>query len=132
MTPSPDGRSDVSCDAPAPVEGRSVGIDLGTTNSLVAVVEPGGEPQILPNRENDPITPSVVSLPPRQAGKLELGSYLVGRPALNAARMNPRNTIRSVKRFMGLRYRDPRVAVAKEHVLYELAEDPGRDNALVR
>jgi molecular chaperone DnaK len=102
-----------------------VGIDLGTTNSLVAVVGPGGTPEILPARDNDRCTPSVVGL---RVGSAE---YLVGRQALNNAARDPRNTIRSIKRFIGLPYDDARVQVALHHVAYEVQRDPGREGALV-
>lgn len=113
-----------------PNEGFSVGIDLGTTNSLAARVVGKGAVEIVPNREGEALTPSVVSLPPKVA-KAEPGKYLVGKQAVNNARRDPRNTIRSIKRFMGLAFSDPKVQVAKTHVTYEVLEDPGREGALV-
>jgi len=106
----------------------SVGIDLGTTNSLIAVVGADGSPQVLPNREQMMFTPSAVAARPSAPGK-EGPKYLVGLLALNNARRDPRNTVRSIKRFMGLSYVDLRVQVSREHVSYKVREDtsePGR------
>ncbi len=72
---------------------KVIGIDLGTTNSCVAVLE-GGEPTVIVNAEGDRTTPSVVSF---RAG----GDRIVGKPAKNAAVTEPKNTIYSIKRFMG-------------------------------
>src|SRR5437899_6742221 len=72
---------------------RAVGIDLGTTNSVVAVLE-GGEPLVIPNAEGSRITPSVV-------GFSKTGEVLVGEVASRQAIMNPDRTIRSIKREMG-------------------------------
>ena len=76
--------------------GRTIGIDLGTTNSCVAVLE-GGEPSVLENSEGGRTTPSVVAF-------TEGGERLVGTVAKRQAVMNPENTIFSIKRFMGRRY----------------------------
>jgi molecular chaperone DnaK len=76
--------------------GKIIGIDLGTTNSVVAVME-GGEPKVIPNREGSRLTPSVVAY-------LESGERLVGATAKRQAVTNPRNTIYSIKRFMGRRH----------------------------
>jgi molecular chaperone DnaK len=75
---------------------KVIGIDLGTTNSCVAVLE-GGEPTVIVNAEGDRTTPSVVSF---RAG----GDRVVGKPAKNAAVTEPKNTIASIKRFMGRSY----------------------------
>src|SRR6184192_65217 len=72
---------------------RAVGIDLGTTNSVVAVLE-GGEPTVVPNAEGQRITPSVV-------GFAKTGEILVGEVAKRQAITNPDRTVRSVKRHMG-------------------------------
>ena len=72
---------------------RAVGIDLGTTNSVVAVLE-GGEPTVIPNAEGARTTPSVVAFTPS-------GEVLVGEVAKRQAVTNPDRTIRSVKRHMG-------------------------------
>lgn len=76
--------------------GKIIGIDLGTTNSVVAIME-GKEPKVIPNQEGARTTPSVVAFDDR-------GEVLVGRVAKNQAITNPENTIFSVKRFMGRKY----------------------------
>src|SRR5262245_9753994 len=75
---------------------RIIGIDLGTTNSVVAAME-GGEPKVIPNEEGGRTTPSVVAFTPS-------GERLVGQVAKRQAITNPQNTIYSIKRFMGRRY----------------------------
>ena len=75
---------------------KSIGIDLGTTNSVVAVVE-GGEPVVIPNQEGSRLTPSVV-------GFTKEGEIVVGQVAKRQAITNPENTVFSIKRFMGRRY----------------------------
>jgi molecular chaperone DnaK len=91
---------------------RVIGIDLGTTNSCVAVME-GGEPQVVPNSEGGRTTPSVVAI-----GKD--GERLVGTVAKRQAVVNPRNTVYSVKRLMGRKFDDPEVAHARELGGYEI------------
>jgi len=76
--------------------GRIIGIDLGTTNSCVAVME-GGEPVVIQNSEGQRTTPSIV-------GFTAKGERLVGQPAKNQIVTNPENTIYSIKRFVGRRY----------------------------
>ncbi len=76
--------------------GRIIGIDLGTTNSCVAVME-GGEPTVIQNAEGQRTTPSVVAFTNK-------GERLVGQPAKNQMVTNPENTVSSIKRFMGRRY----------------------------
>src|SRR4051812_27964665 len=76
--------------------GKIIGIDLGTTNSVVAVME-GGEPKVIPNEEGGRTTPSVV-------GFTKSGERLVGQVAKRQAITNPENTVYSIKRFMGRRY----------------------------
>ena len=78
---------------------RVIGIDLGTTNSVVAVME-GGEPTVIPNAEGNRTTPSVVALS-------KAGERLVGTAAKRQAVTNPENTVFSVKRLMGRRFDDP-------------------------
>jgi molecular chaperone DnaK (HSP70) len=75
---------------------KSVGIDLGTTNSVVAVME-GGKPTVIVNSEGSRLTPSVVAF-------TRIGERLVGLLAKRQAVLNPENTIYSVKRFIGRRY----------------------------
>jgi molecular chaperone DnaK len=82
---------------------KVIGIDLGTTNSVVAVVE-GGEPVVIPNQEGSRLTPSVV-------GFTKEGETVVGQVAKRQAITNPENTVFSIKRFMGRRY---------EEVLHEI------------
>jgi molecular chaperone DnaK len=77
---------------------KIIGIDLGTTNSVVAVVE-GGETKVIANQEGNRLTPSVVAFTDR-------GETLVGEPAKRQAVTNPRNTIYSIKRFMGRRHNE--------------------------
>ncbi|HEX4582216.1 MAG TPA: molecular chaperone DnaK [Acidobacteriaceae bacterium] len=74
---------------------KIIGIDLGTTNSVVAVME-GGEPKVIPNQEGDRTTPSIVAF-------TKTGERLVGQTAKRQAVTNPQNTIYSIKRFMGRR-----------------------------
>src|SRR5205809_2925628 len=76
--------------------GKIIGIDLGTTNSVVAVME-GGEPKVIPNEEGGRTTPSVVAF-------TKGGERLVGQVAKRQAVTNPENTVFSIKRFMGRRY----------------------------
>ncbi len=78
--------------------GKIIGIDLGTTNSVVAVME-GGEPKVIPNEEGGRTTPSVVAF-------TKTGERLVGQVAKRQAITNPENTIYSIKRFMGRRYEE--------------------------
>lgn len=108
-----------------------VGIDLGTTNSLIASVGASGTPEILTNRGQEPITPSVVGLRPGKNRDDSRPQFLVGRQALNNAERDPKNTIRSIKRFMGLQFSDPRVEVARSHVSYEVQESPSEKGKLV-
>ncbi len=75
---------------------KIIGIDLGTTNSVVAVME-GGEPRVIPSAEGHRLTPSVVAF-------LDNGETLVGQRARNQAVTNPRSTVSSIKRFMGRRH----------------------------
>ena len=75
---------------------KVIGIDLGTTNSVVSVVE-GGNPTVIANQEGSRLTPSVV-------GFTKDGEILVGQVAKRQAITNPENTVFSIKRFMGRRY----------------------------
>jgi molecular chaperone DnaK len=81
--------------------GKVIGIDLGTTNSCVAVME-GGEPVVIPNAEGGRITPSVVAIS-------KSGERLVGQVAKRQAITNPDNTVYSIKRLMGRKFTDPEV-----------------------
>jgi len=91
--------------------GRTIGIDLGTTNSVMAVIE-GGEPTVIPNSEGERLTPSVVAF-------TNNGERLAGRFAKRQAITNAKNTIFSVKRFMGRRFDDPAVQRDLKLVPYE-------------
>ena len=99
--------------------GKAIGIDLGTTNSVVAVVT-GGEPVVIPNQEGNRTTPSVVAI-------TEKGERLVGQIAKRQAITNPENTIFSIKRLMGRKYDSPEVAHAKKRLPYKIAEAPNGD-----
>jgi molecular chaperone DnaK len=104
--------------------GKIIGIDLGTTNSVVAVME-GGEPQVITNAEGGRITPSVVAV-------AKSGERLVGQVAKRQAITNPENTIFSIKRFMGRRWDDPEVQRSKDMVPYEVVKDPKSDGVVVQ
>jgi len=90
--------------------GKIIGIDLGTTNSVVSVLE-GGEAKVIPNKEGGRTTPSVVAFQ-------DNGQRLVGGPAKRQAVTNPTNTIFSIKRFMGRRHRE--VSNEEKLVPYEV------------
>ncbi|MCL5958709.1 MAG: molecular chaperone DnaK [Chloroflexi bacterium] len=98
---------------------RTIGIDLGTTNSVVAVME-GGEPVVIPNAEGGRLTPSVVAIS-------KTGERLVGQVAKRQAVTNPENTIFSIKRFMGRKFRDEQVQKAVKVVPYKLGEASNGD-----
>lgn len=95
---------------------KIIGIDLGTTNSAVAIIE-GGQPKIIENSEGNRTTPSVVAI-----GKG--GERLVGLLAKRQAVTNPRNTIYGIKRYMGHKFSDQVVQDAKDKVPYEIKEGP--------
>jgi molecular chaperone DnaK len=97
--------------------GKIIGIDLGTTNSAMAVLE-GGEPTIIPNAEGGRTTPSVVAF-------AKSGERLVGTVAKRQAVTNPENTIFSIKRFMGRKYKD--VSEEMKIVPYAVVEGPNSD-----
>ncbi|MBF7083804.1 molecular chaperone DnaK [Desulfallas sp. Bu1-1] len=94
--------------------GKTVGIDLGTTNSVVAVME-GGKPVVIVNAEGSRTTPSVVAFK-------EDGERLVGQVARRQSVLNPANTLYSVKRFIGRRYSE--VAEERELVPYKVVPGP--------
>ncbi|KPV53395.1 molecular chaperone DnaK [Kouleothrix aurantiaca] len=99
--------------------GKVIGIDLGTTNSAVAVME-GGEPVVISNAEGNRLTPSVVSVN-------KSGERLVGQVAKRQAVTNPENTLFSVKRFMGRKLNDPIVQRDRDLIPYKLASAPNGD-----
>jgi len=99
--------------------GKIIGIDLGTTNSVGAVMV-GGEPVVIPSAEGERLVPSVVAVNKN-------GERLVGRVARNQAITNPENTVFSIKRFMGRKYDDPEVQRALKLVPYEVSKAPNGD-----
>ncbi|MFZ2098212.1 MAG: molecular chaperone DnaK [Anaerolineales bacterium] len=99
--------------------GKIIGIDLGTTNSVVAVME-GGEPTVISSSEGERLVPSVVAVNKNH-------ERLVGRVARNQAVVNPENTVFSIKRFMGRKFDDPEVKKALARVPYKVANAPNGD-----
>lgn len=100
--------------------GRIVGIDLGTTNSVIAIME-GGQPVVIPNSEGSRLTPSVV-------GFTKTGERLVGAAAKRQAIVNPKNTVYSIKRFMGRRPEE----VKEEMLMVPYKVVPSPDGNAVR
>ena len=98
---------------------KAIGIDLGTTNSVVAVVQ-AGEPVVIPNQEGTRTTPSVVAI-------TEKGERLVGQIAKRQSITNPENTIFSIKRLMGRKFNTPEVEHARERLPYKIVEAPNGD-----
>jgi len=98
--------------------GKILGIDLGTTNSAMAIVE-GGQPKVLENKEGNRTTPSMVAMNKN-------GERLAGQLAKRQAVTNPGNTLFSIKRLIGRRFEDDVVKDIKEHVPYELVKDGER------
>src|SRR5262245_60804917 len=103
---------------------KIIGIDLGTTNSVVAVME-GGEPTVIASAEGGRTVPSVVAF-------TKTGERLVGQLAKRQAVTNPANTIYSIKRFMGRRWDDPETKRAKELVSYTVEKDGKSDGVSVK
>ncbi|NOZ26116.1 MAG: molecular chaperone DnaK [Nitrospirae bacterium] len=99
--------------------GKAIGIDLGTTNSVVAVVQ-GGEPVVIPNQEGSRTTPSVVAF-------TEKGERLVGQIAKRQSITNPENTIFSIKRLMGRKYDSTEVKEAMKRLPYKIVPAPNGD-----
>jgi len=102
---------------------KIIGIDLGTTNSVVAIME-GGEPTVISSAEGERLVPSVVAINKN-------GERLVGRTARNQAVVNPENTIFSIKRFMGRKYDDKETQHAIKHVPYKVSSAPNGDLRVV-
>jgi molecular chaperone DnaK len=94
---------------------KIIGIDLGTTNSVVAVMEESGEVKVIANQEGNRITPSVVAF-------TDKGERLVGDPAKRQAALNPRRTVYSIKRFMGRRHKE--VESEEKLVPYKIVGGP--------
>jgi len=103
--------------------GKIIGIDLGTTNSVSAVME-GGEPTVIPSAEGERLVPSVVAVNKNH-------ERLTGRVARNQAVVNPENTVFSIKRFMGRKYKDPEVQRAISRMPYKVTEAPNGDIRVV-
>jgi molecular chaperone DnaK len=99
--------------------GKLIGIDLGTTNSCVAVME-GGAPQVIPNQEGARTTPSIV-------GFTAKGERLVGQIAKRQALTNPKNTVFAVKRLIGRKFSSGEVEQARRFLPYHLVESPNGD-----
>ena len=99
---------------------KTVGIDLGTTFSVCAVME-GGEPTVIPSSEGGRLFPSVVAVNPKT------GERMVGQVARRQAITNPENTIFSIKRFMGRKFEDPEVKRAMRIVPYKVTAAPNGD-----
>ncbi|MCG2769962.1 MAG: molecular chaperone DnaK [Chloroflexota bacterium] len=100
--------------------GKIIGIDLGTTNSVVAVME-GGEPVVIPTAEGGRLCPSVVAINPKS------GERLVGQLARRQAVTNPENTIFSIKRLMGRKYTAAEVTKARGMLPYKIIENRNGD-----
>jgi len=99
---------------------RIVGIDLGTTNSVIAVME-GGEPTVIPTAEGGRLCPSVVAVNPKT------GERMVGQVARRQAITNSENTIFSIKRLMGRKFGDPEVQKARKVLPYKIVEKENGD-----
>ena len=98
---------------------KIIGIDLGTTNSCVAVME-NGQPKVIENSEGARTTPSIVAY-------MEDGEILTGAPAKRQAVTNPKNTLYAVKRLIGRRFAETEVQKALKVVPYKIAEAPNKD-----
>src|SRR5437660_6406266 len=102
---------------------KIIGIDLGTTNSVVAVME-GGEPTVIPSAEGGRTVPSVVAI-------TKTGERLVGQLAKRQAVTNPENTVYSIKRLMGRKYEDPEVQRVIKMVSYKITRAANGDVRVV-
>jgi molecular chaperone DnaK len=103
--------------------GKIIGIDLGTTNSVVAAMS-GGEPMVIPTAEGERLLPSVVAVNKNH-------ERIVGRAARNQAIVNPENTVFSIKRFMGRKFDDPEVQRTISRVPYKVTKAPNGDVRVV-
>jgi len=99
---------------------KSIGIDLGTTNSVMAVME-GGDPVVIPNAEGQRSTPSVVALNPKTQ------NWLVGIEAARQAIINPTNTVYSIKRLIGAKFKDAAVQYDMKRLPFKIAKAPNGD-----
>ena len=100
---------------------KIVGIDLGTTNSVISVLE-GATPNVIANSEGGRTTPSVVAYSPN-------GEVLVGQIAKRQSVVNPENTFYSVKRFMGCKYSE--ISGEIERISYQVSEDKNNGNVRI-
>ena len=98
---------------------KIIGIDLGTTNSCMAIME-GGEPKVLENREGARTTPSMVAFTAK-------GEKLVGQPAKRQAVTNPEGTLFAIKRLIGRRFNDKVVSKDKDLVPYKIVSGDNGD-----
>src|SRR5690606_33694009 len=98
---------------------KTIGIDLGTTNSCVAVME-GGKPVVIPNNEGASTTPSMVAF-------TESGDRLIGQVAKRQAATNPDNTVFAVKRFIGRNFEDPTVQLDIQRAPYAIVRSDRGD-----
>lgn len=98
--------------------GKVIGIDLGTTNSCIAVME-GKEPKVIENSEGERTTPSIIAF--------ANGEKLVGQSAKRQAVTNPRNTVYAVKRLIGRNFTDPMVKKDQEIVPYNIVKADNGD-----
>ena len=92
--------------------GKIIGIDLGTTNSCVAIMD-GGQPRVLENAEGDRTTPSIIAY-------TQDGEVLVGQPAKRQAVTNPQNTLFAIKRLIGRRFEDAEAQRDKDIMPYKI------------
>ena len=99
--------------------GKIIGIDLGTTNSCVAVMD-GGEAKVIENAEGDRTTPSIIAYS-------DDGEILVGQPAKRQAVTNPKNTLFAIKRLIGRQFKDKVVQKDIKMVPYEIKEADNGD-----
>src|SRR3989339_684205 len=97
---------------------KILGIDLGTTNSCMAITE-GGQPKVLENKEGFRTTPSIIA-------QSKTGEILVGQLAKRQAVTNPKNTLYSIKRVIGRRFNDPEVEQVKKHMPFDMFQDGDR------
>src|ERR671929_578633 len=99
--------------------GKIIGIDLGTTNSCVAIME-GGQPKVIENSEGARTTPSIIAY-------MEDGEILVGAPAKRQAVTNPRNTLYAVKRLIGRKFDEKEVQKDINLMPYEIVKADNND-----
>ena len=102
--------------------GKVIGIDLGTTNSCVAVME-GGDPVVIPNSEGGRTTPSMVAF-------TDSGERLVGQVAKRQAITNPENTLFAIKRLIGRKYNSPEVQSDVKVIAYKIVSGKNGDAAV--